>query len=73
MKDEMQSRLEAETGNAFDGQPKVYIGDGVYVFSDGFSLYLATCREDVIHWMAIEPRMLRELVRFADEIKTLNA
>lgn len=40
---------------------KEYIGDGVYVWWDGFSLHLTTERNDGTHFIYIEPQMLNAL------------
>lgn len=39
-----------------------YIGDGVYVFWDGYQMWLATQREDgQLHYIALEPSVMNEL------------
>ncbi len=69
MTDEIQSRLEMETGDCFVDKPKTYIGDGVYAFFDEFSILLATDRSNGVHWLALEPQVLAHLIQFSTDCK----
>ncbi len=73
MTNEIQSALETlgllgECAN----QPKTYLGDGVYAFYDGFSIILATRRNNGVHWLALEPAALLQLEHFEREIEEIN-
>ncbi len=50
------------------GQHDSYIGDGVYVHFDGYHIVLRTEREDGIHWIALEPAVLRDLIAYQKRI-----
>jgi hypothetical protein len=43
-----------------------HIGDGVYARFDGWQIVLSTERVSGIHWVALEPEVLRELIAFAE-------
>lgn len=49
----------------------LYIGDGVYIWFDGYSIIAATHRpsEGGYHWIAFEPAMIEELYKFYKELK----
>jgi hypothetical protein len=42
-----------------------YIGDGLYAVFDGWQLVLRAGRHDGVHWVALEPEVYFNLVRFA--------
>lgn len=44
---------------------KLHLGDGAYVHSDGYYLWVTTQRGDVLHEVALEPSALVALVRYA--------
>jgi hypothetical protein len=44
-----------------------YVGDGVYVVATGYDVWLYTQREREIHYIALEPVMLCEIVRLNRE------
>ena len=41
-----------------------YIGDGLYVSFDGFSVWLRAPRSPEDHYVALEPLVLSEFLRF---------
>jgi hypothetical protein len=43
-----------------------YIGDSVYARFDGWQIVLSTERSGGIHWIALEPEVLKELIEFAE-------
>lgn len=56
--------MEAAVTFENETNPREYIGDGVYVEFDGYSVFLRTDRELGQHWIALEPMMLVALNRF---------
>ncbi len=45
-----------------------YIGDGLYATFDGWQIILRAPRSDGDHWVALEPELFTNLVRFAERI-----
>jgi hypothetical protein len=45
-----------------------YIGDGVYVSSEGWQIWVRTQREIGVHEIALEPPAFEALVRYARRI-----
>lgn len=50
--------------------PDDYLGDGVYVSFDGYSIVLDLRGQDNTTQIALEPSVMRGLVRFAGRVKT---
>jgi hypothetical protein len=48
--------------------PADYLGDGLYVSFDGMYIILSAERENGIHWVAIEPPQIHELVGYFKKI-----
>lgn len=48
---------------------KTYLGDGVYVWFDGYQLWIETMREEGIHCIALESPVFDALIHY---IKTMN-
>ena len=53
---------------AQDNTQREYIGDGVYVFHDGYHIWLTTDRSDGRHRIALEPSVLAALNDFAKRL-----
>jgi hypothetical protein len=45
-----------------------YLGDGVYVYHDGFQVWLITERDEGEHRIALEPVVFDNLVRYRKRI-----
>jgi hypothetical protein len=41
-----------------------YLGDGLYVSFDGYSIWLRAPRREGDHYVALEPLMFQELLRY---------
>ncbi len=55
-----------------DSNPKEYIGDGVYVEFDGYNVILRTDRDDIEHWIMLEPSVLHSLNSFWQHVHDNN-
>lgn len=53
---------------ARDETDPVYLGDGVYASHDGVVIWLRTPREDGIHEIALDSRILAALLRYKKRI-----
>jgi hypothetical protein len=47
--------------------PEEYLGDGLYASFDGWQLILRAPREGGDHWVALDPYVYPELVRYMDK------
>jgi hypothetical protein len=58
----------------FPGRPgettPEHIGDGVYVSSDGYHIWLRTTRENGWHEIALDETVFSELVEYASRVKS---
>jgi hypothetical protein len=45
-----------------------YLGDGLYAEFDGWQLVLRAARQDGSHWVALEPEVYTNLIRFTEHI-----
>ena len=50
------------------GMQDDYIGDGVYAHFDGYQIVIRTERDDGIHWIALEPSVLRALNHYSNRV-----
>lgn len=48
-----------------ENAPQTYLGDGLYAWFDGWHIWLGTERDGRWESVALEPRVFRELMRFA--------
>ena len=50
-------------------QVETYLGDGLYVSFDGYSIWLRAPRENGDHEVALEPEMMEMLIRFYEKLR----
>jgi hypothetical protein len=55
------------TSSAPITSPEEHLGDGLYASFDGWQLILRAPREDGDHWVALDPYVYPELVRYMDK------
>jgi hypothetical protein len=48
---------------------EAYLGDGLYASFDGFAITLRAPRPGGDHWVALEPDVYAELLRFVAKLK----
>ena len=48
---------------------ETYLGDGLYVRFDGFTIWLRAPRETGDHVVALEPQVWRQLERFVADLR----
>ena len=46
----------------------IYLGDGCYVGTDGYQIWLRTQRENCIHEIALEPGVFQRLIAWHDAL-----
>ncbi|MGE5163048.1 MAG: hypothetical protein ACM3IH_03355 [Sphingobacteriales bacterium] len=61
----MSDLVEQREGTTKD---ESYLGDGLYATFDGWQIILRAPRPDGDHWVAIEPEIYTNLLRFAERI-----
>ena len=47
---------------------ETYLGDGLYAHYDGWQTTLRAPRPHGDHWVALVPRVMAELLRFAEQV-----
>jgi hypothetical protein len=50
------------------GHPETYLGDGLFVSFDGYSVVLRAPREHGDHFVALEPEVLRAFCVYLEEL-----
>lgn len=48
---------------------ETYLGDGLYCRFDGYQFILRAPREDMDHWVALEPPVLANFIKFTERWK----
>jgi len=51
---------------------EAYLGDGLYASFDGFMITLRAPRSGVDHWVGLEPAVLAEFLRFAEDVGAIK-
>ena len=49
-----------------------YLGDGLYASFDGWCVRLRAPREDGAHWVALEPSVWQQLLRWIEQYPELK-
>jgi hypothetical protein len=52
--------------NARPATSETYLGDGLYCSFDGFMFTLRAPRDDVDHWVGLEPEVLKAFLAYAE-------
>ncbi len=47
--------------------PKTYLGDGVYIYNDGWHVVLETIRDNGMNTIFLEPDMITGLIAYAQQ------
>lgn len=51
---------------------KTYLGDGLYAHDDGYHMVLSCDRSGVEHWVALEPAVIQEFMRFVERSRKVK-